>query len=300
VAWDTTELLASVRQRAMLPTATGDGTADADILRFATEEIRTRLAPYLLQAREEFLVSSSSAALVSGKAAYRINGRALGSKLNRIALIDSSGLERALTLIKPSDRRLYPQTGVPVAYSVEAASVVLTPTPDSSSTSFTLKQWFYMRQSDLVTVAAAGVIEVIDGNQVTLSTADVPAASMSTRYDLIRATPGFEPLALDLLPTGLPFANTFEFASLPADLEVGDYLCIAGQSPVPYLPADLHPVLYQRVAVKMLESLGDSEGLANAKRELDEMERMALALITPRVDAQPHVFVDNSLLSALE
>lgn len=303
MAFDTTELLASVRQRAMLPENSADGTDDTSILRIATEEIRTRLAPFILRTREEYLVSSSTHALVADKAAYRINPRAIGSKLRRLALLESDGRERPLLLFNPEARGCYPLTGTPVGYYLEAASVVLVPTPDSAS--LTLKQWFYVLQSQLVLPEAAGLIEIIDlvDNQITIGTAlETIPQELTSRYDLVRGGAGFEPLTLSLAPTGFNGPGQYLFApgSIPSDLVVGDYLCIAEQSLFPYLPADLHPVLYQRVAVKLLEAQGDSEGLANAKRELDEMEKLALPIINPRNDGQTRVVVDNSLLLALE
>ena len=49
----------------------------------------------------------------------------------------------------------------------------------------------------------------------------------------------------------------------------------------------MHPLLAQLTAVHILEALGDSEGLANAQRRLDKMNKSVMELVDDRVELAP-------------
>jgi hypothetical protein len=71
-------------------------------------------------------------------------------------------------------------------------------------------------------------------------------------------------------------------------------VCLAGQSPVPQIPPELHPLLAQRVVCKALESLGDAAGFQAAQLKMAEIQQAALPLITPRVDGEPKRFANRN------
>jgi hypothetical protein len=305
VAFDTTELLASIRQRGMLAGATADGTADADLLRVATEELRSSLVPQILALREEMFVKSSAQSLVSAQRAYRIPTRAAGGKLNRVYLLDADGRERLLVHIEPSLQAAFPLSGTPSAFYAEGNSIVLVPTPGPGDTALRLGTSYYLRPSQLVATSAAGQITAVNAGAGTVDVSSSAWITFSTsqRFDFVRAGDG-EPLDLDVAASSFtPGPNRFLFspASLvPSGLQVGDYISFAGQSPVPYLPEDLLPWLAQAAAVKLLESLNDSEGLIAAREQLTRLEQNAVTLLNPRVDSEPRIFSDNTLLDSLD
>ena len=68
---------------------------------------------------------------------------------------------------------------------------------------------------------------------------------------------------------------------------VGDYIMKAEETIYPQLPTELQSVLAQRTAVKLLEALGDSEGMKMAQQELDRMEQNSMSLIDNRVEGAP-------------
>lgn len=79
------------------------------------------------------------------------------------------------------------------------------------------------------------------------------------------------------------------FSITPKNLNVlvGDYILKAEETIVPQLPTELHPIIAQRTAVKLLEALGDKQGMDSAQKELDRMEQNALSLIDNRVEGAP-------------
>ena len=86
---------------------------------------------------------------------------------------------------------------------------------------------------------------------------------------------------------------------------VGDYIMKAEETIIPQLPAELRPILAQRTAIKMLEALGDIEGMKMAQTELERMEYNAMTLIDNRVEGAPqkitnrHSILKSSLSNKL-
>ena len=97
------------------------------------------------------------------------------------------------------------------------------------------------------------------------------------------------------------------FSITPQQLtfDVGDYIMKAEETIVPQLPTELHPIIAQRTAVKMLEALGDVEGMKMAQNELERMEYNAMTLIDNRVEGAPqkvtnrHSILKSSLSNKL-
>jgi hypothetical protein len=121
------------------------------------------------------------------------------------------------------------------------------------------------------------------------------AATFSQTVDLNRNIPGFESLKMDI--QGDFNINTLiitfpSLTTLPDQLSVGDWVCLAGETVNPQLPVELHPILAQRVAVKLLEGMGDSNNLQLAQGKLKEAEAAVLGLISNRVEGEPQKIVN--------
>jgi hypothetical protein len=82
-------------------------------------------------------------------------------------------------------------------------------------------------------------------------------------------------------------ATGFGFQPLIANIQVGDYVCLAGESVIPQIPPDLHNMLAEKTAARILASLGDQAGLAMANEKIKEMEYRQGTLIDGRVDGSP-------------
>lgn len=91
------------------------------------------------------------------------------------------------------------------------------------------------------------------------------------------------------LPTGLG-----------ANIQVGDWICPAGQSVFAQnIPKELLPTLVQKAASMCVHAAGDAEGYKIAQQEFSDMMKMALLQITPRVIGKPiKVLPTNSAFKA--
>ena len=103
----------------------------------------------------------------------------------------------------------------------------------------------------------------------------------------------------------LTTVDLFSITPQQLNFEAGDYLMTAEESIVAQLPTELQPILAQRTAIKMLEALGDVEGMKMAQNELERMEYNAMTLIDNRVEGAPqkitnrHSILKSSLSNKL-
>ena len=280
--WTTTGLLASIRRRASIPTTATTGGLDADLLAFANEELRLGLVSKLLTLRESYFKRDSDSTIAAATTSYRIPTRAVGGKLASVRLLDSAGGELGV-LTEVPDERLEDYSGLSstAAYRVLGNSLVLVPSAVTSAV--TLRQTYFAQPSELVASGYA-TISAINTSTNVVTTSAIHGYTTSSVLDLVRASEGFESLAIDQTPTAVGSTTTLTFSSLPSGLAVGDYVCVFRQSPVPQIPSEFHPILAQRVACAYLEAQGAPE-LAAAVKKLEAMEEAIGILSSPRVDS---------------
>lgn len=266
---------------------------DAQILTLADEEITGNLMSVLTRFMEEYGVYTQDLDIVPGKAKYRFPYRAWMSKMRDIKYVDASGKEWFLARLEPdlainnqNDQGQYPS-----GYTIESNSIILKPAPNAGVGKIRMR--YYIRPNQLVAPAATGLVESIAGNTVTVGSAPGTFTG-AINYDFIRSTPGFEHVFVDVKPTVFSSlgAGVYELTFDPSvdlsQLEVGDYCCIAGQSPAPQLPADMHTFLYQRVVCKIQELQGDAQARMAALQEQQMLEDHLKSMV-PRVDSAKQI-----------
>ena len=80
----------------------------------------------------------------------------------------------------------------------------------------------------------------------------------------------FQSLGDDLAITAMPDSSSLTFTeTLPTDLAVGDYVALAGKSPIAQIPYEAHHLLAQLGAIKVNEALGDMQGMQMAQSKYD-------------------------------
>jgi hypothetical protein len=282
-------MIASLRRRSLLPEAAANGSlSTSDLVALMSEELQTYVMAEVLKLREEFAVYDYDFTLTDGTASYTIPARAIGSKLKDVYLADGDGWV-ALPRIEPEEGLGITGAGGPSAYYLKGNSVVFVPEPGAEDVRFS----YFRRPNKLVEPDDCGLITAINTGTGVVTVSSVPSDfTTSVRYDLVQANPQFETLAMDKTATAVG-ASSLTFATLPTGLAVGDYVCTAGESPVPQIPVELHPLLAQRTAVKALEALGDSK-VSVAKALCDESLRQAQTLLSPRVEERSRFIVNRN------
>jgi hypothetical protein len=272
-------VLASIRRRGWFPTGE-DGFTTVDGFALMNEESRVYVTSVLKSCREEYLVNEQDhdVAFTAGQAQVRVPSRCVGSALRSIWILDSSDEPQPLNRIEPERQHLYPGRGSPVGYVLRGNTIQLLPAPDAAGT---LRLGYLQRLSTVVAEDACGLITAINTltREVTLSA--LPSTfTVAETYDLVQGEPPFSALAIDQTVTIA--GSVLTFSSVPDDLAVGDYVCLAGETPIVQLPLECHALLAQRVTVKVLEAQGGPRYDA-AKASLDEMKADVLRLLSPRV-----------------
>lgn len=242
------------------------------------------LVPKVLATRENYYLYPHTTAIVANQAAYRLPDRMIGQKLKAVELIDSSGNIIPVPQIAYEDRGLYQEqsTNAPVFY-FQNNSVVLVPTPTSNNI-YTLSIPFFIRPSTLVPVSSAARISAISGNQITVES--LPSTiTASELVDFIKHDSGFECAAINQSISSVSGTVLTMSSTPPSSLAVGDYVCLAGETPIPQVPAELHVILSLRVAVIILQALGFANEMKLMQAKLEEAENEMDEILSPRSDS---------------
>lgn len=303
--WLASDLITTVKLRAMLPTSSASpGTLDADVLAHANDELQSRLVPLVMATNEEYFTFTVDVPLVGGQAVYRVPDRCAGSKLRELTLLVGATIID-LPRIEPErlSQLINGAAGVPAGFVMEAGGVRLVPTPTSGGMS--LRMRYYVRPGQLTT-AVADFASIVSVNSLTSTRADVvistggvmPAGSDGNLYDIVCGRPPFEHLVMDATCFSAFGANIVLEFSLGSSASVqgrestagftgADYVAKRDLSPIVQLPVELNSLLAQRTVCRILQSLGQYDKLDRAEREAERLERVALSLLTPRVDGAP-------------
>lgn len=284
MAYTSTDLIDAAKSLASIPSSQNLFTV-TEFMRFANRSLSLKLSPLLKRVREEYHVTYKDYTISSTQTEYRIPKYAAGDALRDVKIIDSAGNEESLPRLEPEFI-----TGEERGFYLESNKVVLAWTPSDNEGTLRLK--YTRRPGKIVATTACGLITDITGNNVTVAT--VPATfTTGVEVDLIQAGPGFDWLATDTALVGVS-GNTLTFSSVPSDLTIGDYVALAGESPVIQLPIELHPLLEQHVAIQCLRAQGKKSDAKDMEDDYKEAERDVLTLLTPRVVGEPKKIVGNN------
>lgn len=289
----TSDLLESIKQRAMIPD-NQDTWSDERLLVTATEDMRSAIVPLLMSVREEYFVTSEDISVVSGTSRYSIPERSAGQGIRDIIWIDAEGNQNPMTQITLEDGEWDTNNGtngVPYAYRVEWDSIVLSPDVTSSGT---MRVMYVVSPGDLVATSEAVQITGINTLTNTVSASTVPATwTGSETVDIIRGSAGCEYLAIGSTITNIS-GTDITLSALPTGLQVGDWIALEGESPVPQLPRDLVPLLAQKVVVSVLESMNQRGAAETAEARFQKLITSAMSMISPRVKGGAKKIVASS------
>lgn len=293
--YTTTEMVESLIKRGLIPTSDKTFTT-ADFIRFMDEELRNFIVPQIMQVRENYFLETYDQTLVANQSRYNINTRAIGMKMKRLfwfnqndqpeAKIYQTDIERLLELpwqtFGPNPEYFYFSNNY----------IELIPTPQQGVQGY-IRQYFFQRPNRLIQTSECGQITQISGNDVTINS--VPTTfNQNEEYDFVKGTPGFQNLAIDKTPTGVSGA-TFTFASgdVPTDLALGDYLCLAQESPIAQIPLEAFPLLSQQGLYVTLQALNDTAGAEKAKAQRDELLTQTIRLVGIRSEDDEKTIVSS-------
>jgi hypothetical protein len=289
------DLIESAKDRSFAPISQST-FQDADILRIGNEEM-LRVVANIIKEREDFFQSRQTTTLVPGKDHYLIPKNASGNALKALFWVDASGNKSLLTR-RDVDRigEYSTESGTSESFYFESDEVVLM-NPASSASETLL--FIYSRRPNrlLLTENCAKITALSSVGGTTTFTVDTDlTASLTTAsyVDFLRATSPFtlwsETVAITAITSttiAVATADIYDVDGVTVEPGVTDYICPSGYANIPMLPIEFHAVLAQRIACRMLGSLGDLNKLNAARAELKEIESAALAIIKNRAESSP-------------
>lgn len=292
MSYTTTEFLDSVKVRGAIPTSQNTFTV-ARILNLGDAELRSYILPLVMKAREFYYAFDVSTA-INTTGVYDIHTRAVGGKVTNACLTDA---DTRLDLNWISEEELSSltntQSGKPGVY-IKRSQLVVVPA-DVPYTYF--KQTILLRPGKFVATTAAAQITAINTSTKTLSftSGTVPTTwTTANLFDLIQAQPHFDHLAIDQVVTSITTTAIIFSSTLPTRLAVGDWVSLAGESPIIQVPVELQPLLEQKTANTCMRAQGDEAGLKSGEEELTRMQKETWNLYQPRIEDEGKKIVIRS------
>jgi hypothetical protein len=135
--------------------------------------------------------------------------------------------------------------------------------------------------------------------------------SVGSKIDLLQTLPGHRTYIFDVVLQAISgsigyfnysdllvyLSTGFGFTPQIINIQVGDYMCLANESIIPQIPPDLHNVLAERTAARILAAIGDQAGLAITNQKIAEMENRQGNLLDQRSEGTPQkITARHSLL----
>lgn len=273
---------------------------DSDLLKFGDEETEAIIMPMVTSLRNEYYVKSQLIPLVAGRAPYKMPYRAIGRTLRNIWLVTTDNqLVKDIPYISPENAVRFTSIspGDPCGFTVQGDYVVMLPTPLNAN--YNIQMFYELAPSKLVDSASTGVVSAFDLTTgiVTLSATNSTFAN-GNLMDIVDGQSACMNKAEDITNSSvIGAAITFPVASLPYNLAIGDYVTLSNQTSVLQMPNETVQLLAQAVICRILEALGDFEGLSAATARMDKIYAAAQQLLNPRVEAKtPKVINSRGLL----
>lgn len=297
--WDTRAIFTRVTTDARVPRGAQYRTI-ANLLPVLDRHLRALVVPRLLNVCEDWLTATATYSVVSGTAVYRLPTRNL--RVLDVALTDSEGRVRQgfsrATATQAKQRRAewwIKESGPPTYWLVEGSSLRLYPTPDATG-QYTLTVRYARRPGRLVDSTASApngpaTVAGISGAPGDLSVQISPAGAFGTTgtvsVDVLRGTPGFEAVKDDVtatVTTGGVYLSFVGYTATTLPLSVGDYVTLAGTSPVPQIPLDYITVLELATVEQVCREQGDRAGSESARDARLALMESAQSVLEPRAD----------------
>lgn len=296
ILYDAETLLETIRNVGSIPNATSLGSDDEDLLRHVNEALRWKIAPIIIQTREEYLAQSVRVDISGGKTRFRIPNRAIGNRLRDVIYVDGSGNRQFFTNPIPREELAAfngRSSGQPEGYFLEGNYLQLVPTGGSYSGSLELS--FFMRPSALRPVEETRKVDSVDlvTGEITLDDSAPSGWTTEKLYDIHSPDSGAEVKYWDLTASAVNGGITFPtppidgstFGTVP--VAAGDYVCLANECALLQVPDDMIPALAQAVALRIAVADGDQEMAKLHSGLLQDETQEARKVLENRIEGRP-------------
>ena len=297
MARTTAEFLDGLKSRGVVP-ASQPLMSVADFLRHADNVITGTLVPLIESCRGDYFVVTKDVALVDAEDTYAIPGRALARSLRDLKWKNTTDkTKRNMILIPLEQEADYSESsGEPTAFFFLGDDVVLRPVPEDPAATDVLEFWYSLWPNRLCAVGDAALVSSVSGGTITCTS--VPATMLpGVKCDLIKGEQGNKTVAMDIVISSVAGNQvTFTSTDVPTGIVAGDWISIAGCSPVLQLPDACVSYLETAVCERVMQTIGDLEAASALRIVLKDEERALKMLLEPRVIGEGKIFVNHQLI----
>jgi len=288
-----TDLISSVKRRINLPDSQSM-VSDQDILDYANEEMALKMVPMILSQFQDYYLVREDVLIDITETKYPIPYRAAGNKIQELMytpnLDDRNDLREFFRIsiedLGSHDFTYNAQYGG--RFYIEGENVVLH--VDTVSPGY-LVFFYYLRPNSLVTIDRVATVQAIDASSGQIVVDEVPSIfTTADQYDFVMKKSPHKIITYDFSLTNINTVTktiTMDPTDVPDTLAIGDRISLAGETDLVNCPSDLHVMLAQTTAARVLESIGDVDNLSVATAKLREMEHNGQMLISNRVIGSP-------------
>lgn len=300
-------LIANIVRRCFVPTSQVTYTNSSFCL-LANDELQGEVAPLIMSTREDYFLDFQDF-YPDAEGIITIPPEAVGDKLADVMIVQGSSAANNLYLSTLTRLELpviggyggngpgittfgsFGLVGGTGGFYVQGSKIYLYPANLINPSNQRIRLYYYTRALVLAPPEEYGKILSIDylNNSVVLD--NVPATWVAgDDINIVSATPNFKTaVKLDtIVSVSAPTVNLTDIA----DASVGDYVSLYGFSAIPQVPVEAHAYLAQLTAAKVLEGLGDKEGMDAAQKKADSLKTSLLVMVSNRVDNSPKVIVN--------
>lgn len=266
--------------------------SDSELVNIMDFEMGAKIIPLMDNQAEEYFVTLADIPYNQSVTTYSLPVRATADKLRAVSFVDANNNEIRIPRLRPEDiMSNVNSTGLAINPALwgfylenDKCKLYLGSFTGSSNSYKFLRLRFIRMPNTLVLSTACGQITAIAGNVVTVS--NVPATFVTgTTYDIVSNSPQMFVSQGDDLVISSVVGSNITFVALPATVQIGDWVCLAMQSPIPQIPFKVgFQFLLQLAAAKCLEIHADAQGYNVAMSQAADMKTLFISMITPRVD----------------
>lgn len=180
----------------------------------------------------------------------------------------------------------------------------------------------YSDVSLLVTIVPTNIGAVVKNDSITLVNFDqlpttwqspddgsiTPLFTSGALVDLLQTKPGHRTYNYDITLLALQGTtgtfNTNDLMRIQTNgytgvqsflpVIVGDYICLQNEAIIPQIPPDMHSVLAERTSVRILQALGDIQGVQVSSAKIQQMETQQGILLDNRIDDAPRKILNRN------
>jgi hypothetical protein len=283
--YTTEELVKAIKRRSTSPSSQQLFKTE-DYVDFANDELETNIVPLIMSVREEYFVGYTDIQVPSTNSTpfeFDIPSDAIGQKLREICVVEpSTGNLTSIPRLAPE--QVYGsafEIAAAIGFIVRANKIVLYPAQSYSGK--TLRVFYFKRPLTLVPLSKGAKVTQVNTitNQIVVD--KVPSSwTVGNKITVVRSKQPFSTI-IDSVEITTLSAPTIGLTSVTG-IQIGDYIALEGFSCIPQIPVEAHKVLAQATAVKVLEALGDFDGMMAAEKKLDQNKSDMLKMISPRID----------------